>query len=109
MDVNRSEDILRNLTIAQLDALRVVLNHNKLLISSLGISTGLKYSSAKSLSALASLQKTEPPIVKKQGKLSARDGIIWSFNEEFCDRQLAKKIVNDIFEMISKSGIMEDK
>lgn len=106
METNKKEDIVRGLTISQLDALRAVIESPIKVLSSQKISKNLKHGSGKSLSALASLSKMKPRVIKKVGKISAREGLLWAYDDEFLPIEKTREIVRDIFDFLYKSEVL---
>lgn len=107
MNAPKNETFIRNLTVAQLDSLRAVLISEKAVISSQNVSKLLKHGSGKSLSSLASLANMKTPLVKKVGKMSAREGCLWIYDDEFLPKDKAITIVKDIFDTLYASGVLK--
>ena len=98
------ETKLRDMTIAQLDALQAVVSCEDKAITSNQIGGKLRFGSGKSLTVLNSLVKIEPPAVKKLGKISARQGVLWVYNKDFGSRDDVKGLVSKIFKEMVEAG-----
>ncbi|MBD3365893.1 hypothetical protein GF360_00965 [candidate division WWE3 bacterium] len=92
---------IKKLTISQLDALNALLTTNQKASSSERIAENLTFGSGKSLSVLNSLASGKNPLVKKLGKISAKKGYLWAFNEPLHDREKIAKSVEARMEELS--------
>lgn len=101
------EEKIRGLSLVQVDMLNAILSSEKKVISSSEVIKNLKIGSGQSVSALASLSVGNKPLVKKMGKRSAREGILWMFNDADYDRKEAVKAIKGILADWDKVGGIE--
>lgn len=106
MSKKTPENILRELTLSQLDPLYVILNTEKAICSSEDVTSKLRFGTGKSLSGLNALTTGEFPILRKMGKLSARSGFIWGYNKDFMPVDQARKVVKEVLSQLEDAGII---
>lgn len=107
LNKEKLEYLIRSLTVSQLDALRAILASKKNAVSSQEIASGLKFGgTGKSLSSLNPMSTGEQPLLLKLGKLSARAGFIWSFNDDLAKRDEAIKIIEQVFSRLEEAGFV---
>jgi len=102
------EDIVRSLTIAQLDALNSIINNEKIILSSREVLAGCTQIDRRQMSPLSTLSKGDRPLIKKVGKLSIRDGLLWRFNNVEWDKAEVKGLVNVMVEELKEGGYFKE-
>ena len=105
MKTNKPEDIIRKLTLTQLDAIMVILSCKNYTTTSKYIGDHMKRGDGKSLACLIPLTKGDNPLIKRLGKINARSGYVLGFNTEVMSPIEAVKIVDEIIDRLEKAGL----
>lgn len=97
---------LKNLTVKQIVFLHSYLNLEKDLVSSHEILENLITGKTHSLSALSSLQNTNPPVLKKLARKSSREGYLWYYDGVLGEKDKLKDSVNMVCNRLAMAGVI---